>query len=104
LEAADIQLLIAESEKLKLAGATKTLLAWSPLISLAGESNAIHAAISIQQTDWVEIGEAFSKIDQAVFISLAIDARIRANTDFLDPKVKAFWKAMADFYGDMALK
>jgi len=95
-----IRLLKAESEKLQLAGGAKTLLAWSPLLGLVGESNAVHAAVSIHETDWVELAESYSTVDKLVFYSLATDARNHADSGelFGKPKLKQFWNAMADFY------
>ena len=106
LDAHSIQLLKSASEKLELAGTGKKLLAWSPLLTLAGESNAVHAAVSISQTNWVELGESFSKIDTLVYYSLATEARTYANSDELigNPKLKQFWNAMADFYQSQAAR
>lgn len=42
-----VELLKAQADKLDLAGATKKLLAWSPLINLAGENSAPCTAFSI---------------------------------------------------------
>jgi hypothetical protein len=93
-----------ESEQLRLAGATKELLAWSPLIELTGENNAVHAAFSIQQTNWEELAKSFSAVDATLFYSLATDARNFANSDATwgNPKLKQFWNAMADFYASEA--
>jgi hypothetical protein len=100
LEPGCIALLKAESAKLEAAGAAKKLLTWSPLITAVGESNAIHAAVFIGITDWDALAESFETVNKTVFYSLAEDARVHANSGahFGDPKVKAFWNAMADFY------
>jgi hypothetical protein len=97
-------LLKTESEKLRLAGATKNILAWSPLTELTGENNAVHAAFSIQQTNWEELAKSFSAVDKTVFYSLATDARFFANSDATwgNPQLKKFWNAMADFYASQA--
>jgi hypothetical protein len=104
LDKASIDLLKAESEKLRLAGATKNILAWSPLIELVGENNAVHAAFSISQTNWEELAKSFSAVDKTVFYSLATDARTFANSDATwgNPQAKQFWNAMADFYAAQA--
>jgi hypothetical protein len=104
LERGCIELLRSESEKLELAGAAKKLLAWSPLLALAGESKAPHAAVSILNTNWLELAESFSKINKLVLYSLATDARKHANSGehFGNPKAKEFWNAMADFYQSLA--
>ena len=104
LEPGCLALLKSESEKLELAGATKKLLAWTPLITLAGESNAMHAAIFIKNTDWNELAESFGVVNKSVFISLAQAALLHANNPehYGDPKGREFWKAMADFYAAQA--
>ncbi len=104
MEQGCIELLNKESELLELAGATKKLLAWTPLITLAGESNAIHAALFINNTDWNELAESFRAVNNIVLFNLATDARRHANSDahFGNPKAKQFWNAMADFYASLA--
>jgi hypothetical protein len=99
-----LDLLKAESEKLQLAGMTKRLMAWTPLITLAGESNAVHAAMFIEHTNWIELAESFSAVNKLVLYSLATDARKHANSGehFGNPKAKEFWNAMADFYQSQA--
>jgi hypothetical protein len=100
LDRGSIELLKSESEKLKLAGAAKGLLAWSPLIVLAGESQPLHIDLSIYETSWVELGESFSRVDKFTFTALAQDARYYANKPELasNLKLRQFWNAMADFY------
>jgi hypothetical protein len=104
LEPQCLQLLSAEADKLAAAGAATKLLAWSPLLVLAGESNAVHTVFTISQTDWVELANSFSRVNKVVFTSLATDARIHANSDhhFGNPTAKAFWNALADFYAAQA--
>jgi hypothetical protein len=100
LDRGSIDLLKSESEKLKLAGAAKGLLAWSPLIALAGEREPLHIVLSVYENSWTELGEAIGKADKLAFISLAISARNYANTERELGKAKLyqFWSAMADFY------
>lgn len=100
LDPGSIELLKSESEKLKLAGAAKGLLAWSPLIVLAGESQPLHIDLSIYETSWVELGESFSRVGKVTLTALAQDARYYANKPDLSskPKLRQFWNAMADFY------
>jgi hypothetical protein len=95
-----VDLLKAESDALQAAGMTKKLLAWSPLITLAGESNAMHAALFINNTSWTEIAESFSKINKLALYPLATEARKHANSDdhIGNQKAREFWNAMADFY------
>jgi hypothetical protein len=104
LDKASIDLLKAEAEKLRLAGATKNILAWSPLLELIGENNEVHAAFSISQTNWEELAKSFSTVNKTVFYSLATDARNFANSDATwgNPQAKQFWNAMADFYAAQA--
>ncbi len=104
LDKPSLDLLKHESEKLRLAGYTKDLLAWSPLIGLIGENSAPHAAVSILQSNWEELANSFSAVDKTVFYSLATDARIFANSDatFGNHQLKQFWNAMADFYAAQA--
>lgn len=104
LEPGCIDLLNVESQKLELAGATKKLLAWTPLITLAGESNAVHAALFINNTDWDLLAQSLKAVNNIVLFSLANDARIHANSPahFGNPKAKEFWNAMADFYVSLA--
>jgi hypothetical protein len=104
LDQGSIKLLKAESEKLKLAGATKSLTAWSPLILLAGENQPLHIVLSLYETSWEEIGDSFPKVDKLTFVSLAQDARYYANRPELSsrPKLQKFWTAMADFYYSQA--
>jgi hypothetical protein len=99
-----IDRLKAESEKLRLAGATKELLAWSPLIGLIGENSAPHAAVSILQSNWEELGKSFSAVDKTLYYTLATDAKVFANSDATwgNPQLKQFWNAMADFYASQA--
>lgn len=106
LELHCIDLLKAESEKLQLAGAAKKLLAWSPLSAVLGESSAAHAAFMIHETNWVELAESFSAVNRIVFIGLANDARLHANSSdhWNNPSAKTFWNAMADFYAAQADK
>jgi len=104
LDKASIDLLKTESEKLRVAGATKNILAWSPLIELIGENNEVHAAFSISQTNWEELAKSFSAVDKTIFYSLATDARNFANSGATwgNPQLKQFWNAMADFYASQA--
>jgi hypothetical protein len=104
LDRGSIQLLKSESDKLELAGYGKKLLAWSPLLLLAGENQPLHIDLSIYETSWAELGESFSKVDNLVLTSLAQEARNHANSDELlgNPKAKQFWSAMADFYRSQA--
>jgi hypothetical protein len=100
LDQGSIALLKSESEKLGLAGTTKALLAWSPLIVLAGEREPLHIVLSVHETGWPELGEAIGKVDKLVLISLAQSARNYANTEreLGRGKLYQFWSAMADFY------
>jgi hypothetical protein len=50
-----VKLLRRQSARLEGAGAAKQLLAWSPLIMLAGETSAPHAAFTILTTNWEEL-------------------------------------------------
>ena len=104
LEPGCVALLKAESDKLELAGMAKKLLAWAPLITLAGESKVPHAALFINNTDWTELAESFEAVNKVVLYSLATDARVHANSDahFGNAKAKQFWNAMADFYASLA--
>jgi hypothetical protein len=104
LEPACVELLRAESEKLRLAGVTKTLLAWSPLIAYLAEGNFLERAVTVEHTHWEELAQAISSVDDIVLIRLATDARLHANSDhhFGNPTAKAFWNAMADFYAAQA--
>jgi len=98
-----IELLKQESEQLQLAGATKTLLAWSPLLRMAGE-RVPEAAFHVAESHWEELARAIAGVDKFVLYRLATAARIHANSGhhFGNPKAKAFWNAMADFYGAQA--
>ena len=104
LEPGCIELLKSESERLELAGATKKLLAWSPLITLVGENNAVHAAFFIHNTDWEQLAESLKAVDKLVLYRLATDARMHANSGAHvgNPKAKEFWNAMANFYASQA--
>jgi len=104
LDRGSIQLLNSESVKLELAGYGKTLMAWSPLLVLAGENQPLHIVLSVATTSWEELGQSFSEVDKLVLTSLAQDARNHANSDELygNPKAKQFWNAMADFYRSQA--
>jgi hypothetical protein len=101
LDQASIDELKHESEILQGKGLVKGLLAWSPLILLAGESNAVHAAFSISQTDWEGLARTTSAIDKITFHSLENQARDFAefsSSTSRNPQLKKFWTAMADFY------
>jgi hypothetical protein len=104
LEPECIALLKKESERLKDAGAAKQLLAWAPLITLVGEGNAIHAAMSIGMTDWAEIAQGISAVDSLVLNSLAMEAQLHAESGAHhgNPSARAFWRAMAEFYASQA--
>lgn len=100
LEPGCVKLLELESDRLAAAGAAKKLLAWSPLVLLAGESNAVHVAITITQTDWTELGASLGRVNKLALSTLALDAKVHAESGEHNnnPKAKAFWNAMADFY------
>jgi len=95
-----LKLLRVQSARLEAAGAAKSLLAWSPLIKLAGETNPVHAAFSIATGDWEEIARSFRSVDKIVFSNLATEARIHAGSHIIGNRAaKDFWEAIADFYG-----
>lgn len=100
LEPGCIKLLKAESEKLELAGGSKQLMKWTPLITLVGENVPLHFLFFVSETSWAELAEAAQDVDRLALVSLAQDARNHANSDahFGKPKTKQFWNAMSDFY------
>jgi hypothetical protein len=104
LEPHCLDLLRAESDSLQRAGAVRTLLAWSPLSAVLGESSAVHAAVMIGQTEWAELAESLSTVNKLRFIVLAQDARVHARSGYHynNPSARAFWNAMADFYAAQA--
>lgn len=92
------KLLKLQSAKLEAAGAAKKLLAWTPLMTLAGETNAPHAAFSIVSTNWEELATSITDVDKLVFSVLATESLMHATTHDGNPKLKDLWKAMSDFY------
>ena len=60
----------------------------------------------IGETHWVDLAESLSAVNKLVFIGLANDARLHANSGehWNNPSAKAFWNAMADFYAAQAEK
>jgi hypothetical protein len=65
---------------------------------LAGETSAPHFAVSISSADWEELGTSFITVDKLVFSTLATGSLMHATSHDHEPKLKTFWKAMADFY------
>jgi hypothetical protein len=97
LDAASVDLLKQQSAKLRLAGYTQSLLAWSPLLGLAGESSAIHAAVSISSADWQELADGMTAVRKFALYNLATESLTFSYSRY-DPKLKQFWKDMSDFY------
>jgi hypothetical protein len=93
-----VKLLKIQSAKLEAAGAAKKLLAWAPLMLLAGETSAPHAAFSILSTNWDELATGIIDVDKLAFSVLATESLVHTNTHDGNPKLKEFWKAMSDFY------
>jgi hypothetical protein len=98
LEDCCVKLLKLQSAKLEAVGATKKLLAWSPLMLLAGETSAPHAAFSIATTNWDDLAKGITAVDALVFTILATEALVHSHSDHGSPTAKVFWKTMSDFY------
>jgi hypothetical protein len=97
-----VKLLQAEDAKIKTAGATKALLAWTPLIVLAGESNAVQLAQSISNLPWNELAEALPNVNKLLYTNLATEALWHAHQHEDDPGVEQFWKKLSDAYARKA--
>jgi len=93
-----LDLLKEQDAKLKAAGWTKTILAWSPLLTLAGESNPLHAAYFIKATDWDELAHSITAVNKLALTTLATEALLHSQQDHTSTTAKPFWAAMSKFY------
>jgi hypothetical protein len=80
----------------KALGVAQSLLSWSPLAELVGESNAVHVAVSIQSTDWDQLARSVGALQHGGFVNLANECEEESVTTA--GKVATFWKDMAEFY------
>jgi hypothetical protein len=84
--------------RLRAAGATKRLLAWTPLLVITGEDNFIHLSWTVATMPWVELANSFSTVNQLVFSTLATDALNHSRRHEDEPELQAFWRALSRTY------
>jgi hypothetical protein len=100
LSSRSISLLKSQQKDLRDSGYTQSLLAWSPLITLAGESTAGGAAISVASTDWQSLVEGMHAVNRLTLLKLAQESTNEAYANYSNPKARAFWQEMYQFYMD----
>lgn len=93
-----LALLRSFDARLDAAGATQRLLAWSPLMLLAGETSAPHAAFSILTTNWDDLARAIPNVGTLALTGLATDALVHSSAHENNPTLKQFWRTLSDFY------
>jgi hypothetical protein len=91
-----------QANYLKAAHAITSLLAWSPLLSIAGDTNTLSVQVSVGMTDWAQLASGISNVDRLTLLICAGQSQTQARRYQVGSEGYLFWMNMYDVYMEEA--